>query len=224
MADSTTTDEQDHEAYLATGKTYLERMRERDAQAPKAAPKPPASKVILDRWPTPEENTRDELERYADVLLPGSIDRIIKVETARVGAMAPDMRAEAVAKFLAGRGQSLMDPEVAPSKLANGQPASPVRVALQRYAPELKAGSLDKLVAAWSIDLLHASPERMAGEIVRRLGRPENAHHLASPIHRAYVPGVGAPSPKATAKAEPARTESGQFTNPPEKKRTRSGF
>ena len=184
------------------------------------ASKPPASTVILDRWPTPEENTLAAVERHKDVLLPGAPAVLAKFMTAKIGQLTPDAQAETVAKFLATpTAARWLDPEAKAPALADGRAPSPLRVALARYAPELKPGSLDALVDEWSVDLAHKPPEKIAGEVVRRLGRPENAKYLASPIHRSFVRGQLPARPEAKQAepkpAEPPRQPDGRFATPP---------
>jgi hypothetical protein len=152
---------------------------------------------VADRWPTAEENALHEFERYPG-LLPGAATHLAKGYARVIGQLPPDRRAESVARVIASPSVArYLDPEYKEPALKGGQAMmSPVRAALSRYLPELKAGALDELVKGWSTELVHHSPERLAGEIVRRLGKPENAKYITRPIDRSFAPRPTAPGPK----------------------------
>jgi hypothetical protein len=157
-------------------------------------------------WVTPLEATERELNRYADQLVPGAAAEIAKTLAGRVGTMAPDRRAEEVARYLqSGLGKRYLDPE------ASVQTLSPIRAAISRYSADLKDGAVDQLVATWSADLArrNLSPIQLAGEVSRRLGKPESQPYLTRPIDRRYDQRI--PASVAAGKAARAETEREAF-------------
>lgn len=202
---------------------------ERQASA-EAAPAPAGSTPLgyYDRpapgWPSPEEAVRREFERYAGQLVPGAAATLAKLRGQTLVGLTPERRAEAVAKFVnSDAAKRYLDPEAQPATLADGRPMGPVRAALSRY-PELKPGAVEELTRAWSVDLAGHSPERLAGEIVKRLGKPEAQKFLTRPVDRSFDRRMPA---RPEAKPEPARNDAGRFqgaTKPPEKRRPSSTF
>lgn len=192
-----------------------------EATDPAAEPAP----VVAQRWPTAEENALHEFERYGDRLLPGAAAFLSRGYAHSIGKMPTDRRAEEVAKVMASPlTERYLDPEYKEAALEGGQAVSPVRAALSRYLPELKAGALDELVEKWSIELVHHKSERLAGEIVRRLGKPENLKYLTRPIDRSFAPRPSAPPPRSATRPDADPGKPAADAAPEPKKRVRSTF
>lgn len=125
-----------------------------------------------------------EAKSYGDELLPGAAEELAKLlPTSRVGFLSPAGAAEAVATLIADplHAGRLRNVEHAPPTTPEGRPVSTLRAALMRHAGKLGPGSVEALHDAWALSLATSSPERIAAEVVRRLGLPANAAHLRVP-------------------------------------------
>lgn len=166
------------------------------------------------RPPTGEELATQEFLRYGNELVPGAAERLGRLFADRVGHPSAEARMrEAVEVLDAPLAARYRNVEHKAPTTADGQPASPLRVAIARYKDDLRPDVLDQIHDLLAADVAGLPPARVAAALGRFLDRPEG-RKMFNAAYESRQFRVRRPEP-AEAAAEPVREPDGRFASPP---------